>query len=212
MTEQTRVVIVDDHQMVREGLSAFLEAMPDLELVADVAQAEAALHYCDEGQVDVVLMDLIMPGMDGVTATEAIRTRYPEVQVIALTSFGEDDLIKSALEAGAIAYLFKNVTPRELAEAIRKAHAGKTTLAPEAAQVLIKQATQAPLPGHDLTDREEEVLTLLVEGMTNRQIAQRLGISLSTVKFHVSAILSKLDVSSRTEAVSFALKHDLLES
>ena len=212
MTEQIRVIIVDDHQMVREGLSAFLEATPDLELVADVAQAESALHYCEENRVDVVLMDLMMPGMDGVTATQAIRAEYPEVQVIALTSFGEEALIKSALEAGAIAYLFKNVTPRELSDAIRKAHDGKTTLAPEAAQVLIRQATQAPPPGHDLTGREREVLALLVEGMTNRQIAQRLGISLSTVKFHVSAVLSKLDVSSRTEAVSFALKHDLLEA
>jgi NarL family two-component system response regulator LiaR len=206
------VLIVDDHQMVREGLSAFLDAMPDLELVADVGQAEVALHYCEQGSVDVILMDLMMPGMDGVTATRAIRADYPDVQVIALTSFGEESLIKSALEAGAISYLFKNVTPKELADAIRKAHDGKSTLAPEAAQVLIRQATQAPPPGHDLTDRENEVLTLLVEGMTNRQIAQRLGISLSTVKFHVSAVLSKLDVSSRTEAVSFALKHNLVAS
>jgi NarL family two-component system response regulator LiaR len=211
LDEQIRVVIVDDHQMVREGLSAFLEAMPDLELVADVAKAEAALHYCDEDRVDVILMDLMMPGMDGVTATQMIRSRYPDVQVIALTSFGEETLIKSALEAGAIAYLFKNVSPRELADAIKKAHDGKTTLAPEAAQVLIRQATQAPPPGHDLTDRENQVLALLVEGMTNRQIAQRLDISLSTVKFHVSAVLSKLDVASRTEAVSYALKHDLVD-
>ena len=211
MAEQIRVVIVDDHQMVREGLSAFLQAMPDLKLIADVAKAEAALHYCDEGRVDVVLMDLMMPGMDGVTAIRAIRARYPDVQVVALTSFGEDDLIQSALEAGAIAYLFKNVTPRELADAIRKADEGKTTLAPEAAQVLIRRATQAPPLGHDLTGREEEVLALLVEGMTNRQIAQRLDISLSTVKFHVSAVLSKLEVASRTEAVSFASKHNLVE-
>jgi NarL family two-component system response regulator LiaR len=205
------VVVIDDHEMVREGLGAFLSAMPDLELIADSARAETALHYCAEGQVDVVLMDLRMPGMDGVTATKKIRDSYPQVQVVALTSFSEDDLIQSALEAGAIAYLLKNVTPRELAEAIRKAHAGSPTLAPEAAQVLIRQTMQAPTPAYDLTEREREVLGLLVEGMTNRELAEALNISLSTAKFHVSAILSKLNVNSRTEAVSLALQQGLVE-
>lgn len=211
MSEKIRVVVIDDHEMVREGLGAFLSAMPDLELIADSARAETALHYCAEGQVDVVLMDLRMPGMDGVTATKKIRDSYPQVQVVALTSFSEDDLIQSALEAGAIAYLLKNVTPRELAEAIRKAHAGSPTLAPEAAQVLIRQTMQAPTPAYDLTEREREVLGLLVEGMTNRELAEALNISLSTAKFHVSAILSKLNVNSRTEAVSLALQQGLVE-
>jgi len=148
--------------------------------------------------------------MDGSTATQIVRQRYPQVQVIALTSFREEELVQGTLEAGAIGYLLKNVSADELAEAIREAHAGRPTLAPEAAEVLIHAATYAPELGQDLALREREVLALMVEGLRNAEIAERLTVSRSTVKFHVSRILSKLGVSSRTEAVALALQHDLV--
>jgi NarL family two-component system response regulator LiaR len=168
------------------------------------------VDLCEKLQPDVVLMDLVMPGMDGAQATRAIRAQCPQVQVVALTSFKEDELVQGALQAGAIGYLLKNVSADELADAIRKAHAGRATLAPEAAQVLIQAARQPPSPGYDLTPRELEVLALLVEGLNNPEIADRLVVSRSTAKFHVSSILSKLGVSNRTEAVSLAMQHKLV--
>jgi len=205
-----RVMLVDDHTMVRRGLATFLKVFDDLELAGEAASGEAAIQLCAQVRPDVVLMDMVMPGMDGVTATQAIRRQFPGVQVIALTSFKDKSLVEEALQAGAIGYLLKNVSADEVARAIRAAHAGRATLSPEAAQVLVQAATQPPTPGQDLTEREGDVLALLVEGLTNTQIAAKLVVSPSTIKSHVSHILSKLGVSSRTEAAALALRRGLV--
>ncbi len=205
-----RVLIVDDHDMVRSGLEVFLETCDDLELIAEASSGEEAVHLCTELQPDVVLMDLVMPGMDGVAATRAILKSCPNTKIIALTSFQEKELVHEALQAGAISYLLTNVSIDELAKAIRAAHSGKSVLAPEATQALIEAVTRPPGIGFDLTDREHEVLHLMSEGLSNREIADRLMISHSTVKNHVSNIFSKLAVTSRTEAVALAVQHNLV--
>ena len=210
-TNPIRVMLVDDHAVVRSGLGAFLLAFDDLELVGEAGGGEEALRLCERFQPNVVLMDLVMPGMDGAAATRAIRERCPQIQVIALTSFKEKELVQGALEAGAIGYLLKNVTADELANAIRAAHDGKPTLAPEAAQVLIQATREPPAPGFDLTGREREVLALMVKGLSNPEIADWLIVSPSTVKFHVSNILSKLGVAGRTEAVALAVQSGLVD-
>lgn len=205
-----RVMIVDDHAVVRSGLGAFLMVHDDLELVAEAGSGAEALRLCADRSPDVVLMDLVMPVMDGAETTRAIKAQAPRVQVIALTSFREDDLVQGALRAGAISYLLKNVTADELANAIRAAHAGRSTLAPEATQALIRAATRPPEPDYELTPREREVLALVVQGLNNREIAEQLIVSQSTIKFHVSSILSKLGVGSRTEATALAVQAGLL--
>jgi NarL family two-component system response regulator LiaR len=197
--------------MVRRGLATILQVFDYLELVGEAADGAAAIQLCANLLPDVILMDIVMPDIDGVMVTRAIRQRFPMVQVIALTSFKEENLVQNALQAGAIGYLLKDVTAEELAQAIRAAHAGRSTLSPEASQALIHAATQ-PLPsGHDLTEREMDVLALMIEGLNNTEIAEKLFVSPSTIKSHVSHILAKLNVSSRTEAVAIAVRHHLTD-
>ncbi len=206
-----RVMIVDDHAVVRSGLSTFLMVYPDFELVGEAENGEEAVRECARLKPDVILMDLIMPVMDGVAATRAIRQKEPGTQVIALTSFAEEGLVQGALQAGAVGYLMKNTTGIELAAAIRSAHSGRITLSQEATQVLIHSSTQPVVPGEDLTEREREVLKLMVDGLNNAQIAQKLIVSQSTVKYHIANIFSKLGVENRVEAVRMAIERRLIK-
>jgi NarL family two-component system response regulator LiaR len=205
-----RVMIVDDHGMVRRGLATYLRNDENLELVGEARNGQEALQMCERLQPDVVLMDLVMPELDGTAATRIIRERWPQIQIIALTSFQEKELVQKALQAGAISYLLKNISGSELAEAIQAAFAGRPTLAAEAVQALIQPAEPRTTSGHDLTPRERDVLALLVKGLTNAEIAAQLIVSRSTVKVHVSNILSKLDVSNRREAIALAIRRKLV--
>jgi len=205
-----KILLVDDHMVVRSGLSTVLSVNDDLKLVGEAGDGAEAIRLCESLQPDVVLMDLVMPEMDGVTATRIIKQSWPQIQVIALTSFKEKEYVEGAIKAGAGGYLLKNISAEELVNAVRRAVAGQPSLSPEAAQVLIQRVNEPEKPGHDLTDREKEVLTLMVKGLNNNEIAERLIISQSTAKFHVSNVLSKLGVAGRTEAVAIAVKYHLV--
>ncbi len=213
MTAQNRirVLIVDDHAMVRLGLSGFLKDFDDLELVGEASGGQAGVDLCAHTQPDVVLMDLMMPDMDGVAATALIRQTNPHVQVIALTSFGNEALVRAVIKAGAIGYLFKNVMADELANAIRAAAASQPTLAKEALQALISSpVASVPEPKFSLTETERKVLVLMKQGLSNTEIAAKLGVSPSTIKTHVSNMFAKMEVGSRVEAVALALRHGLI--
>jgi NarL family two-component system response regulator LiaR len=202
-------MLVDDHNVVRSGLATFLRAYDDLALMGEARNGMEAAQLCRQEPPDVVLMDLMMPEMDGIAATRAILADCPQIKIIAMTSFEEEELVQGVLAAGAISYLLKNVTADELARAIRDAASGRSTLAPEAARALIQATRSTQQPERDLTEREREVLSLVVQGHSNQQIADAMVISLATVKAHVSSVLAKLQVSSRAEAIAFAIKHKL---
>ncbi len=205
-----RVVIVDDHVLVRSGLEVVFGMFDDIELAGQAGDGEEAVQLCRELQPDVVLMDLVLPGLSGVGATRQILASCPGTKIVALTSFTDESLIGETLRAGAIGYLMKNVSADQLADAVRAAHAGRSTLAPEAADALVRSVS-ASSPGADsLTARERDVLKLMADGLPNADIAERLVIGVATVKTHVSSIISKLGVSSRTEATAMAIRRGMV--
>ena len=208
---EIKILLVDDHAVVRSGLGAVIMASDGMNMVGEAGNGAEAIELCKRSKPDIVLMDLMMPVMDGVTAIRAIHEKQPDIRIIALTSFGERELVEGALKAGACGYLLKTVSAAELIAAIKGAMEGKTSLSPEAAQALVQGLNQPRSKTYDLTEREAEILALMVDGMANHRIAEKLVVSQSTVKFHVSNILSKLEVSTRTEAVALALKHKLVK-
>lgn len=209
--KQIRVVVVDDHEMVRRGLSSFLKSFDDLLLVGEARNGREAIEVCNAVKPDVVLMDLMMAVMDGVSAIRILHKQMPEMAIIALTSASEPELVTAALQAGALSYLQKDVNIDQLVTAVRAAARGEPTLSPEATQALIKAATRPSTTTYQLSEREREVLQYLVEGLTNAEIAERMFISRSTVKFHVSSLLAKLNVTTRAEAITVAIKAGLVE-
>jgi NarL family two-component system response regulator LiaR len=214
MPEQITVMLVDDHDMVRKGARGYLEAQPGIEVVAEAESGEDAVRYAREFVPDVVLMDLVMSGMDGVEATRKIKNVSPRTQIIVLTSYHQDEHIFPALQAGAISYLLKDVKAAELVEAIQRAARGEATLHPRVAARVIKQFSQSS-PDQDmlyteLSDRELEVLTLIARGYTNQKIGEELVISIGTVKGHVSNILSKLQLADRTQAAVYAWQEGIV--
>jgi NarL family two-component system response regulator LiaR len=196
--------------MVRRGLASFINSVDDLEMVGEARNGLEAIQVCQQARPDVVLMDLIMGVMDGVTSIRKLRQAHPRLHVIALTSAMDADTVTAAMQAGATSYLLKNVSTDQLALAIRAAYRGERTLAPEATQALITAATRPATAHYNLSDREREVLRYVVEGLTNGEIADRMYISRSTVKFHVSSLLAKLNVTTRGEAIAIALKNGLI--
>lgn len=207
-----RVVIADDHDLLRYGLVTFIETCDDLQLVGEASTGQEAVELCDQVKPDVVLMDLVMPEMDGQTATRIIRQNHPDTQVVILTSFEDEERVYTSIQAGAISYLLKNLSMGAVAAAIRAAHAGKTTLSQEATQALININHRPSPPDYQLTPREYEVLALMVEGLSNVEIGQRMYISTSTVKKHIGNILTKLNTSSRTEAAVIAVRDGLVKT
>jgi NarL family two-component system response regulator LiaR len=210
-TARIRVLLVDDHAVVRQGLRAFLQLQPDIEVVAEAASGPAALEAAASHEPDVVLMDLVMPGGDGLSAIAALTRTNPQARVLALSSFADDEQVFGAMEAGAAGYLLKDVEPDDLAAAIRQVHAGQPALDPEVAARLMRRVAEPRQPvAEQLTPRELDVLRLVVEGFANKEIARRLAITEKTVKTHVSNILQKLGVPDRTSAAVLALRRRLL--
>ena len=209
-SQTVRVLIVDDHAMVRSGLQDFIAAFEWMEAVGEARNGVEAVEFCTTQEVDVVLMDMVMPLMDGSEATRRIMALGKPVKIIALTSFHEQDMVEQALQAGATSYLLKNVSADELASAIQAAQGGRPTLAPEATAALIDATRQRPGIGFDLTEREREVLTLLVQGQSNHEISDQLCVSMPTVKFHLTNIFTKLGARNRVEAATLALEHNLV--
>lgn len=206
-----RVLIADDHSVVRQGLRMFLKLDPEIEIVGEAATGEEALRLAREHRPDVVLMDLLMPGMGGVSATREMRGEMPDVEVIALTSVLEDEAVTGAIRAGAIGYVLKNTEADELRRAIKSAAAGQVHLSPEAAARLVREV-QIPGSPEALTERETAVLRLVAKGQANKQVARELGIGEQTVKTHVSNILGKLQLQSRTQAALYAVDRGLVSA
>ncbi len=214
MNEPISVILVDDHAVVRQGVRAFLQTQPDIVVVSEAGSGQEAVTLAEQHAPDVMLMDLIMPGMDGVEATRLVKLASPRTQVIVLTSYHQDEHIFPAIRAGALSYLLKDVEPAILSEAIRRAAMGETTLHPRVAAQLVKELHGARLNTHNpfvlLTERELEVLRLIADGLSNQIIADELVLSEKTVKSHVSNILSKLHLTDRTQAAVYAWREGVV--
>jgi len=203
-------MIVDDHPIVRDGLKALLLANKDMELVGEAGSGKETLTFCQETLPDVILMDMAMPGMDGLETTRAVLDQYPEAKIIILTSFPEKNLVQRALDSGSKGYLLKNVPMDTLANAIRSVYAGQLIFSPETTQALVEDKSRLQRVGDDLSAREREVLTMVVQGLSNDEIADRLVISPFTVKNHVSKCISKLGAANRTQAATIAVEYRLV--
>jgi NarL family two-component system response regulator LiaR len=210
VAEVIRVLVADDHAVVREGLRTFLGLQEGIDVVGEAADGQAAVLEAERLRPDVVLMDLAMPRLDGVGAMRELRRRLPDCRVIVLTSYADDDRLLPAVQAGAAGYLLKNVEPRELARAVRAAHAGEAILDPSVAARLVEALAGERHPQEQLTPREREVLGLIVRGMANKRIALELGVSEKTVKAHVGRVLAKLGVTDRTQAALHAVRVGLV--
>ena len=212
MSETIRVYITDDHPIVRRGIKQLLDTEPDIEIVGEATNGREAIADMDKLKPDIILMDLVMPVMDGIEAIRQIKAGHPQIQILVLTSFATDDKIFPAIKAGALGYLIKDTGPDELVHAIRQVHQGQLTLHPSIAQKLLKELSltseQPPSPD-PLTDREVEVLKLVARGLSNQEIAETLVVSIATVYTHVSKILDKLHLASRTQAALYALREGL---
>lgn len=209
--KRIRVMIVDHAAVIHSGLKTWLHAYNDIQILAEASDGEEAVRLCAHAQPDVILMETLLPRLNGIAATQLIRTRHPQIQTVIFTDTVNTELLQAALRAGAMGYLLKNISAEDLVTAIRKVHSRRFTVAPEVTQWLLRVTTNHELPlGYDLTEREREILHLLVAGMNNRAIAQVLTVSLSTVKFHVSNILVKLNAKARTQAIALALRHNLV--
>jgi NarL family two-component system response regulator LiaR len=213
MSETIRILIADDHAIVREGMNHLIEGRPDLEIVAEAADGAEAVLMAQRRQPDVILMDLVMPRLDGIAAIKAIKRDNPAARILVLTSFAEDDKVFAAVKAGALGYLLKDSSPLELIQAIHDVHGGNASLPPTIARKLIRELNQPPaLPPSEepLTEREVEILKLVAQGLSNQEIAERLTISPRTVGAHVGHILDKLHLANRTQAALYALRQGLV--
>jgi NarL family two-component system response regulator LiaR len=208
--EIIKVMIVDDHMLVRDGINLLLSTFDDIRVIAVADSGDKARRYCKQEQPDVILMDLVMPDQDGPETIERILKQFPEIKVIALTSFVEEDLVVRSIQAGATGYLLKNVSAERLAEAIHAAASGQSMIESMAAQILLQASQKSAAVGDDLTERERQVLALIAEGMTNKEIARQLSLTHGTVRVYVSHVLAKLGVSNRTEAARLALENNLV--
>lgn len=208
-----KVLLVDDHEMVRIGVSAYLSAQPDIEVIAEADDGKVAIDLALQHKPHIILMDLVMKEMDGIEATKKIMEEWPDAKIIIVTSFLDDEKVYPALEAGATSYILKTSKANEIANAIRSTYNGQSILEPEVAGKMMKRMRQKTkqLPHEELTNREMEILLLIAQGKTNQEIADELFIALKTVKVHVSNILAKLDVQDRTQAVIYAFKHSLVQ-
>jgi NarL family two-component system response regulator LiaR len=208
--EPITVIIVDDHPIVRHGIATMLLTFDDITVIGEAGNGPDALALCRKSHPDVILMDVMMPGMNGLETTRAVLTRYPQIKILVLTSFPDKDMVQGMLDAGAIGYLLKDTPIDAIGDAIRSANIGHSTLAPEATQVLARANTSPPELGYDLSDREREVLALIVEGLRNNEIADQLVISTNTATKHVSACISKLGATNRAQAAALAVRHNLI--